>query len=424
MNTHSSPLTECRICQQSQFQTILKLGNLHFTGRFGNKAGQQLPSGDVSLVQCKNCDLLQLGHIYEPSEMYGATYGYRSAVTETMRNHLKDIAKGSRSSLSLTNPDKRDLPIILDIGSNDGTLINYQALLGAKSIVAIDPCLSKHVHKYPQECIKLDSFFSYEAVSKAFTGRFDIITSIAMLYDLDNPRKFINDVYSLLDDRGVWVTEQTHSHTLVTSNAYDSICHEHSLYFSFQVFEQLVESCGFFVLDVFENFINGGSFRAVLAKKTNATLAPSERVLKFRAKEEQLQVNKKSTLDNFARNTHQSIRRLDDFLKQAHLSGKKVLGYGASTKGNVLLQLLDPMLVQTISCILERDENKFGLFTPGTNIPIVDEETGRGLKPDYLLVLPWHFRDEIVARESDLLQSGCKLIFPLPKFDVIGGFNE
>lgn len=407
-------ITHCRLCGSEEFNDVLDLGNMPYTGRFPNSDEQDPPSVPLAAVQCKKCHLIQLAHTYPLDEMFGDTYGYRSSITETMRNHLNDI---KNLAMSWKRERKSDLNI-LDIGSNDGTLLGFFSG-DDNTLTGIDPCSHKHVDNYPEGARVISNFFSEQNVrQKVGDEKFDIITSIAMFYDIDDPASFARDIHSLLENDGVWITEQTHSHTLIESTCYDSICQEHVTYLSLGAMEKICETANLKIVDIITNNMNGGSFAAVIARN-DSKLTPNEEAIKaFRDRENELRLNQDDVWIDFKKNVEKHREDLKSFLNDAKNSGKKIFGYGASTKGNVVLHYCG-LTKEDIPAILERDPLKYGKVTPGTRIPIISEDEGRSQNPDVLVVLPWHFRDEIVKREAKFLENGGTLLFPLPEMEAV-----
>lgn len=410
----SNIIKQCRLCGGDNIEEILDLGVQCYTGRFPLQGESDPPSAELVICRCNNCNLVQLQHFHASDEMYGMTYGYRSSVTKTMRDHLmevKDVA------IKWVDGERDDLKV-LDIGSNDGTLLGYFNDMTDK-LVGIDPCVNKHLDNYPESAQPISAFFSACAIAEnAIYKKFNIVTSIAMFYDLDNPIEFACDVSSILDDNGIWITEQTHSHTLIESNCYDSICHEHATYLSLEAMEEICRRAKLKILDVHTNNINGGSFRLVISKSESSLTANEAAIEEFRIAENMLALKDKRVWDLFRSDVKKHKNELFDYISNAYKEGKTVLGYGASTKGNVLLQYCG-IDKKYMKAILERDPRKYGMETPGTRIPIISEEEGRAMNPDVLVVFPWHFREEIISREKEFLNSGGVLLFPLPTIDIV-----
>ena len=403
-----SEITNCRVCESSDLQDILDLGDQCYTGRFLKEGEGDPKRARLAILRCQNCGLVQLKDSFPLNEMFGDMYGYRSSITDTMKNHLAQL-----SQYAINRSSKKQSLKVLDIGSNDATLLHCLDQPGFE-LTGIDPCANKHKQNYPDSCTVISDFFP----SQSIDGKFDIITSIAMFYDIDDPVLFAKNICAVLDDEGIWITEQTHSHTLIESNCYDSICHEHVIYHSLSSMETICKRAGLKILEVVTNDMNGGSFRLLISKENSKHKTNKESIQKFRDKESSLKLNEHHVWKKFEQDVINHRNHLISFLKNAHDSGKKILGYGASTKGNVMLQYCG-ITKELLPGILERDPKKFGMVTPGTRIPIISEDEGREMKPDILIVFPWHFYKEIVLRESDFINRGGVLLFPLPEFKLV-----
>lgn len=418
-------ITRCRICGNSVLIPILDLGEQVLTGRFMRPEQSDPCRGPLRVVLCglnggSTCGLLQLSHSYDLAEMYGETYGYRSSLSQTMVNHLAGVVLRAKAWVKLCANDN-----VLDIGCNDGTLLaSYASDEVAR--FGVDPSCGKFLDEYPEDIKVLVDFFSSVGVRGAFGDKaYKIITSIAMFYDLDAPMEFMKEIRSILVPDGIWVFEQGHMATMLDNLAFDSVCHEHLCYYNFKQIYWMAERCGLKILDVEVNKMNGASF-CVTACRQEADLVPNqENINRLIAAEEEAGFSTMVPYENFAEKIVQFRTHLYGWLQRAKRNGKKVLGLGASTKGNVILQYcgVTPDLMPAIA---EKYDWKVGLETPGSRIPIISEEAARSLNPDYFLVLPWHFHDEIIEREENYIQQGGKLVFALPKFEVIsaGGIKR
>lgn len=405
-------ISQCRICGSPDLSTVLSLGEQCLTGVFPKSPGQKVTKGSLSLAWCAQCHLLQMRESYSLDEMYGENYGYRSGLNVSMVNHLQQKI---HTLEQLVCPAAND--IVLDIGSNDATSLKAYTRKVRK--IGIDPTGAKFKGFYPEDIALVPDFFSAANFRKEFpTEKAKIITSIAMFYDLESPAAFVQDIASVLDDVGVWHFEQSYMPSMLRTTSYDTICHEHLEFYSFHVVKDLLEANGLRVVDVQMNAVNGGSF-AVTACKANAKYLSNFPVINWLLQQEDdMGLDTPRPYRDFEERVFKHRNNLTNLIKSLVADGKTIIGYGASTKGNVLLQFcgLGPELIR---CIAEVNEDKFGSFTPGTNIPIVSEAEARALKPDYFLVLPWHFKNSILQRETEFMQQGGKFIFPLPEIEII-----
>lgn len=414
-NPGFTEITRCRFSGSENLVTVVDLGTQMLTGVFPkDKAQEHVTSGPVQLVLCPDSGLLQMKQTYNLSEMYGMNYGYRSGLNRSMVEHLKSTANYLKSKVSL---EPRD--VVLDIGSNDGTLLGFFDKLGV-SRMGIDPT-SKKFSQYYQPDIKIvPDFFSFEVFDQHAKGaKAKLITSLSMLYDLEDPAAFVRDVRASIDEKnGLWHFEQSYLPSMLRANSYDTICHEHIEYYSLGVIKRMLDSADLRIISVQMNGINGGSI-AVTACAKSADYKSDDALIDWFLEEEEVMAlgTPKPYLEFSERmaSHRTSLRNLIDSLNNA---GKKVAAYGASTKGNVLLQYCG-FTDSDIACVSEVNPDKFGCFTPGSRMPILSEDEVKKMKPDYMLVLPWHFRTNILQREAEYLNAGGRFIFPFPYIEII-----
>jgi hypothetical protein len=390
---------------------VLSLHELYLTGVFPRTRGESITKGPLELVWCRDCGLLQLNHSYDPDEMYGENYGYRSGLNTAMIAHLTEKARTLAAMARIQAGD-----VILDIGSNDATLL--KEFPDDTRRIGIDPTGSKFAEHYG-DLELIPTFFSADAVAPALAGaKPRLITSIAMFYDLESPAAFVRDIASILADDGIWHFEQSYMPSMLRTTAYDTICHEHLEFYSFEVVKDLLEAWGMKVVDVEMNDVNGGSF-AVSASKAHAPYTPNYPVIDWLLRQEAtMDLHTPAPFRDFERKVFDHRTQLLELIEAIVGSGKKVLGYGASTKGNVLLQFCG-ITDELLPAIAEVNEDKFGCFTPGTEIPIVSEVEAAAMRPDYYLVFPWHFKHAILERERNFRAQGGKFIFPLPEIAIV-----
>jgi hypothetical protein len=410
----SYEIQKCRVSGSTHLVSVLNLGEQYLTGVFPRSLSQPVTRGPLELVWCPDSGLLQLKHSYSLSEMYGDNYGYRSGLNASMVEHLTQKVRGLERRQVLAAGDW-----VLDIGSNDGTLLKAYFATGIRR-VGMDPTARKFREFYPSDIEVVTEFFSGQRFLEASGGhRAKIITSIAMFYDLEDPNAFVHGVAEALAPDGLWHFEQSYMPYMLRTNAYDTVCHEHLEYYSLRVIRDLLTAHGLRITSVQMNSVNGGSL-AVTACHEKAVIASDHCIVEWMLQQE----------ENWGLNTTKPYRQFEErvFKHRADMQrlvqslvadGKRILGYGASTKGNVLLQFckLGPDLIPAIA---EVNREKFGAYTPGTHIPIVSEEEAHAMRPDYFLVLPWHFKSTILQREAKYLAAGGKLIFPLPEIEIVG----
>lgn len=409
------PVSACRICGNTHLVKVLDLGEQAMTGTFPSSRNQSVTIGPLQLWKChprgheQVCGLLQLGHSYELGEMYGENYGYRSGLNASMVDHLQ-----SKVARILSIARLRDDDLILDIGSNDGTTLGaYPA--GRFRLFGMDPTAAKFAQYYPSHVRYEADFFSSATLERFFPGeKAKIITSFSMFYDLEDPMQFMREIHRSLDDDGIWVFEQSYMPTMLARNSYDTACHEHIEYYALWQIKWMTDRVGFKIIDVEFNDINGGSFSVTVAKDTSS-LPATEAIEHILADELRLGLETLNPYLTFADRVSQSRDALREFLAQARQEGKTVYGLGASTKGNVLLQYCQ-ITQGEVAAIAEVNPEKYSRLTPGTLLPILPQEQVLESQADYLLVLPWHFRDFFVNNPRF---SGKQLVFPLPQLEIV-----
>ncbi len=409
----SKKISACRISGSKNLITVLDLGLQSLTGVFPKKPDTPITVGPLQLVWCPDSGLLQLNHSYDLAEMYGMNYGYRSGLNQSMVQHLQHKVNCLQRLYPLTSEDT-----VIDIGSNDATLLSAYNTNGLNRI-GIDPTGEKFSEFYQNGIELVSDFFTAKGYQSRFGDRkAKIITSIAMFYDLEKPHDFVADIFEVLDEDGIWHFEQSYMPTMLRMNSYDTVCHEHLEYYSLSVVKNLIEQCGLRLIDVQMNAVNGGSFAVTAAKKSSQIKSNDKVIDWLLGQEDRIGLNTPKPFREFEERVFRHRDDLSRLIRALNADNKKVVGYGASTKGNVLLQFCN-FTSQDIACVAEVNADKFGAFTPGTHIPILSEAEVRGMKPDYMLVLPWHFRDSIIRREAEYLALGGKLIFPLPEIEII-----
>ena len=408
----------CRVCGSSALTPVIQLGEQFLQGSFVKPGREMPPTRKIPMIlqRCDPtrdehaCGLLQMRHSVPPDILYSA-YWYRSGTNQTMRDHLRGIAHEAADLIAI------EAALVLDIGCNDGTLLSYYP--EAFERIGVDPSDVAQSVLPPIQVIQ-DVFPSPELSARLGERKIDIITSIAMFYDLEDPIAFAKAVGSSLAPNGLWVFEMSYMPTMLEMNSYDTICHEHLEYYSLTVIEFILRRAGLKIVNATLNSINGGSIRCHAAHIDSfrwKTPAFAENLRRLRQREFDLELDTDKPYRHFQDRIDLHRTELTELLSRLKAEGKRIHVYGASTKGNTILQWcgIDHTVVDVAA---ERNPDKFGAFTLGTNIPIVSEQESRALKPDYYLVLPWHFRDEFVQREREVLDSGVGFIFPLPTVHV------
>lgn len=405
-------MTKCRNCKKQKIKQVFTLGKLYFTGKFPPNAKSTLGRGELGLSFCTNCKLVQLNKNYNSSYLFSKDYGYKTGINFTMRSHMKNIYK---LLIKKVKTHKNDY--ILDIASNDGTLLNYFPSNLIK--VGIDPILKRYQKEYKKVKHKISDFFSHKILKKnRIKHKFKIITALSVFYDLDNPNLFLKDIEKILDDEGICLIEHADLYSIIKLNMFDTICHEHVAYYSTKIMIEMADKNNLRVFDLKKNNINGGSTQYLICKKTSKRKNNFKIIKKFLKDEKKIGLNQIKTIQNFYKKILRLKTDTNKLLNNINKNNKKIIGYGASTKGNVLLQYYK-INKSNLNFIADRNPYKFNKYTPGTMIKIISEERARKMKPDYFFVLPWHFKREILNREKKMRKKGTKLIFPLPKLQII-----
>lgn len=374
----------------------------------------KVAEGELRLFQCMNCSLVQLGESLPQEILFGETYGYRSGLNQSMIDHLEDLASYLSRKVRLAQNT-----YVIDIGANDGTFL--RALLGTFpkiETIAVDPTLSSWEQYYDFECTFIPEFFSRKVLPEKAIENVGLVTSIAMLYDLPDPTQFMQDIYDSLRPGGYWFTEQSYLPEMIRLNSYDTICHEHLEYYSLTALQYMFTKVGFKIQDMRFSNANGGAIGILLQKPP--VVDPDNYYVKWVLQSERHNpMLTDKNLTHFANLVKQQISDLSSLVETLIVQEKaRIVGYGASTKGNTILQAAN-LGADQILAIEEINPRKYGHFTPKTHIPITDKMEIDPLNPTHKLVLPWHFRESVIAREDHFLKNGGSLIFPLPKIEII-----
>jgi len=405
-------IQQCRLCKDTTTTDIISLGEQYITSRFPLYGDFSTPKTSITLCMCESCGLVQLRETTDCNELYEYEYGYRSGISNTMRTHLKQYQEEILTKIQLSKGD-----IIVDIGSNDSTMLQYYS--NDIRRIGVDPT-GKQFSQYYGEVELLPTYFTQENFTNTFGNIHPkMVSSICMFYDLPDPVQFAKDIHSILHEDGIWTCEQSYLPTMIKTNSIDTICHEHLEYYSLHQVKDIADRAGFSIIDVKFNDSNGGSFRVYFAKNTSSVhITNTTLVNAILAEEYEYGIMNLDLYRKFMENVNNEVNKLRNFIENVIANGKSVYIYGASTKGNCLLQYakLDETYMKYA---VERNPNKIGKMT-STGIEIISEEKMRENTPDYLFVLPWHFRDEIIVRENTFLENGGQFIFPFPHFDVVG----
>jgi len=404
-------ITNCRVCNNKYFSRLFSLGKMSFTGKFPKNFKDNIPKALINLIMCKSCKLVQLDRNFNPKYLYDKNYGYRTGINATMTNHVEMVVNEAVKLVKLKREDA-----VLDIASNDGTLLSFYKKYIFR--VGCDPLVKKYKEYYKDINFGIADFFNFDVIKKkGIDKKFKIITALSMFYDLPDPNKFLKDVKKVLHKDGVFILEHADLLSIIKNCQFDTICHEHLEYYSSKITAELMKTHKLKIFDIKLNNINGGSKRYFICHD-DAKYKYNNKVDKILKEEIKFKLDKVKTFINFFKLINSQKSKLIKLIKKIKDSKKSIHGLGASTKGNVLLQYFNISNKQ-IKYIADRNPQKYNTYTPGTKIRIISEKLSRKIKPDFYLVLPWHFKTEILKRETLIRRNGTRFIFPLPKMKII-----
>jgi len=406
----------CRNCEKNKFLKISNIGYQPISSIF-LKNKKKIKNYSLDLFKCKICDLVQLSKIANLKDMYGSEYGYKTSVSKLMINHLKEkFIRLKKLNILKKNSN------ILDIGSNDSTFLNFFINTSDNlNLYGIDPSASAFIENYNKKIKIIIDFFNQKTVKRYFrnnkTIKFSLITSFAMFYDVEDPNTFCKDISNILEKNGLWILEFSYFPLLLKNLTYDQICHEHVVYYTLNTFNKIIKKNNLKIIDFSINEINGGSIEVICAKKNSKHKTKNKKINEILKKEKLIT---QRDYDRFNLRVETSKKNLLLFLKNQKKIN--VIGYGASTKGNVILNYCG-ITNKNISYICDANPSKIGKFTPGSHIDIISKERMRKINPKYLLVLIWSFRTEVIKQEKEFINKGGKLVFPLPIFHIVDKDN-
>lgn len=411
---------DCRICGSRVLRTVLDLGRLAVSDFTHDAEPYYAP---LVLALCDpdegGCGFVQLRHKALDQSLLYRRYWYRSGINEFMRTALADIAASAERALALASGD-----VVLDIGANDGTLLRSYSRQDFIR-VAFEPAQNLVADAAKGGNLVIPEFFSADAFFARLgaDARARVITSIAMFYDIEQPHEFVRDIVRILAPDGLWILQMNYLSAMLADNVFDNISHEHVGYYSLAVVERLARAHGLEIRDVELNNVNGGSFRLYLQRQDQpaprwVTVGGPHRVAALARAERDAGLAGTDTYREFALRIVDIRQNVRNFIVNELSAGKVFHVYGASTRGNTILQYfgLDRRHFQLAA---DRNPEKWGLRTVATEIPIVSEQECRTARPDYFFVLPWHLRDTFVSREREYLEAGGGMVFPLPEPSLV-----
>ena len=410
----------CKNCKNKKLKKIVKLEKQPISSVFLSEKKLNLKKYSLDLYECNACKLVQFSSLPPLGDMYGETYGYRTSLSNLMINHMKNkFIRITKNKKILKNGN-----LILDIGSNDGTFLNFFAKKNKNlKLYGMDPSSEKFSKYYNKNINLITNFFSYKILKenindeKAIKNQFSLITSFAMFYDIDKPNDFCKDISKLLSKDGKWILEFSYLPLLLQNLTYDQICHEHVTYYTLTTFQNIISKNGLKIIDLSFNEINGGSIEVVCCKKNSKEIPNNKKINEVLSDEKKIDHQAYERLNLRIKNTEKTLQ---SFVKE--VGKKNIIGYGAATKGNIVLNQCG-FTEKDIPYICDANPYKFGKYTPGSNIPIISKQRMRKMKPKYLLILIWSFRSEVIRQEEKFIKNGGSLIFHLPILHIVDKSN-
>lgn len=403
-------INSCRLCGKSRLESILNIGDTSVTSYFPLREEVDPPKAPLEMLICSDCGLIQLRHSVNQEFLFGNIYGYRTGLNTEMAAHVQSLALHLREFCGLNDTSK-----VMDIGSNDGTFLNMLAQ-DSMQLVGVDPNSLDMKEFYSPGITIIPEFYSNKILPNT---KFDLITSIAMFYDVEDPITFASDIENNLALDGVWFFEQSYAVTMFENNSFDTICHEHLMYYTLRSLNRVLTSANLKIINIKLSSANGGSIGIYATKMSSnrQTEVNIDKLLKI--ENEKLP----ALLTNFKTSVENLKIEVQKFVSEQIQLGKTIWGIGASTKGNTILSYfeLDSTHIQGIA---DKNPLKLGRVTPGTRIPIYPKENIEKVKPDFAFVLPWHFKKSITSNEEAYLKSGGKLVFPLPNLTIVEDLNQ
>ena len=401
---------KCKNCKKNSLKKVVEIGKQPLSGFFYSKKKQNLKKYSLDLYKCSKCNLVQLFNNVNIKKMYGKHYGYKTSVSKMMISHLKEKVERLKKSKMIKIKNN-----VLDIGSNDASFLKL--LKKNFNLYGVDPSAKKFKKEYKGMKL-IPEFFSKKNIFKHTKNKnikFDLISSFAIFYDVEDPNSFCKDIEMLLNDDGIWICEFSYLPLMLKNLTFDQICHEHLMYYTFSVFEKIIIANKLRVIDIKLNEINGGSIEVSIVKNKSKRVSNIKLIKKIKDDEKKITLN---SYQNFSKRIKKVKNDLVSFIDKNY----PIIAYGASTKGNIVLNYSE-LDSNKISYVCDANIQKCGKYTPGSNIEIISKAKMRILRPKFILVLIWSFRSEVIKEELDYIKKGGNLIFHLPKFHIINKKN-
>ena len=405
----------CRFCGQSLTRTFLDLGMSPLCESFLTAAqlNQMEPFYPLHVYVCENCFLVQLQEYVSPENIF-TEYAYFSSYSDSWLQHAK-----AYTDLIVERFDIGAQSHVVELASNDGYLLQYFVERGIP-VLGIEPAANVAKAAIKKGIPTVVKFFGTKTAQELTgeRGKADLLLGNNVLAHVPNLNDFVAGMRILLKPSGVITMEFPHLLRLMDENQFDTIYHEHFSYFSFTTVEKVFAAHGLTVFDVEELPTHGGSLR-IYARHSEDTDKPvSRRVTDLKAREEAAGFLRLKTYLCFAKQVEETKRSLLNFLIKAKREEKVIAGYGAPGKGNTLLNYCG-IRTDFVDYTVDRNPYKHGKYTPGTHIPIFDPEKISETKPDYIFILPWNLKNEIIQQLAYVREWGAQFVVPIPEVTIL-----
>jgi SAM-dependent methyltransferase len=403
----------CRSCGSTELSIFLSLGNLPLSDGFleARQLVDNEPRYPLDVAFCATCSLVQILETVPPEELFGADYPYFSSFTDTLLRHSEANVKERIAERKLGSGS-----LVVELASNDGYLLQYYQADGVP-VLGIDPAPGPVAAARAKGIETLQAFFGLDfAKQLAAEGRrADVIHANNVLAHVADTNGFVAGIATLLKDTGVAVIECPYVKDLIEHGEFDTIYHEHLCYFSVTALRALFSRHGLYITRVVPLTIHGGSLRVFVEKQNR----PEQSVHEYIESEQRLGLDRLDYYADFSNRVNQIRTELNELLQGLKERKARIVGYGAAAKGTIMLNYVG-IGQETLDFVADRNTHKQGRYIPGVRLPIASPERVLAEQPDYVLILPWNFKDEIMAQQAEYRRRGGKFIVPVPRPTIIG----
>jgi SAM-dependent methyltransferase len=404
---------KCRFCGTPLEHTFVDLGVSPESNAYvsKDKLQQMEPFYPLHAFVCEKCFLVQLEEFQTPQDIF-SDYAYFSSYSQSWLDHSKRYVE-----MMIPRFELNDESLVVEIASNDGYLLQYFAE-NKVPVLGVEPAANVAEYAIKKGIPTEVAFFGVETAKRLFDkkGPASLILGNNVLAHVPDINDFVEGMHILLADDGIITMEFPHLMRLIEYNQFDTIYHEHFSYLALVSVEKIFEAHGLKLFDVEELPTHGGSLR-IFAQQSTGTRPVSDRLLALRKEEAEFGLDKIETYLDFSKKVEAVKVSLLEFLIKAKKEGKKVAGYGAPAKGNTLLNYCG-VGKEFIKFTVDRSPHKQDLYLPGTHIPIYAPDKIIAEKPDYLIILPWNLKNEIMEQMAQIREWGGKFVTPIPEVEV------